>query len=229
MSKTCKITALVPMKGKSQRVKGKNLRIFVDKPLCMHILGTLEACDTITHIVVNTDSDEIASLVRSFSKVIIHPRPEHLWGHDVPMNDIIAWDIEHDETEADHFLQTHATNPILSSETITKAVIEYLNNMDKYDSLFSVTPYQARFYNDKYEPINHNPKELLKTQDLEPIYEENSSMYIFSKKSFKEAENRRIGNNPKMYIMNKIESMDIDTEEEFLLAENIFKTIMHDI
>lgn len=223
MAKNCRITALVPMKGKSVRVTGKNLRTFGNRPLCQHILATLQECMDIDSIVVNTDSDEIAELASVFSKVTIHERPEHLWGHDVPMNSIIAWDLDNDDTEADHFLQTHATNPLLSAKTISLAIERYLESLDQHDSLFSVTPLQSRFYTIRLEPLNHNPQELVKTQDLEPILEENSCLYIFSPLSFNNAGSKRIGVKPQIYEMNKLESLDIDTEEEFAIAEAIWR------
>lgn len=218
------VTALVPMKGASVRVKGKNMRVFGDRPLCMHILDTLENCPEIAAIIVNTDSPEIAGLCASYAKVRIHERPPFLRGHDVPMNAIIEWDIAHDG-KSRHFIQTHATNPLLSAETIGKALEKYFSSLEDYDSLFSVTPLRSRFYTAAGEPINHDPVVLLKTQDLPPIYEENSCIYIFSPESFKNAANRRIGIKPQLYEMDKIESMDIDTEDEFLIAEAMWRKL----
>ena len=223
-NKRVQITALVPMKGASVRVKGKNMRVFGDKPLCRHILETLEECPEISTIIINTDSEEIASLCQDYPKVRIHERPEFLRGHDVPMNAIIEWDIAHDTGEG-HFLQTHATNPLLGSATIRRALAKYFEGLESHDSLFSVTPLYSRFYSSNAEPLNHNPAELLKTQDLPPIYEENSCIYIFSNESFKNANNRRIGMRPQFFEMDKIESMDIDTEDEFLIAEAIWRKL----
>ena len=70
------------------------------------------------------------------------------------------------------------------------------------------------------KPINHNPKKLIPTQDLEKIYEENSNLYIFSKESFLSSSSR-IGKNPILFETPKNESIDIDTNEEWEIAESM--------
>jgi CMP-N-acetylneuraminic acid synthetase len=119
----------------------------------------------------------------------------------------------------EHFLQTHSTNPLLSTETIDKGVELYFHNLEIYDSLFTVTRHNARFYWSDGRPINHDPQELIRTQDLPPILEENSNLYIFSRESFKQSDNRRIGLRPYLFEVSKFEAIDIDEEEDFLLAE----------
>ena len=215
------VTALMPMKGNSERVPNKNIRPFSGKPLFHMVLTQLEACPLIESIIINTDSEKIMELASPFSKVRLLRRPEHICGDHVPMNDIIAHDVSFVETE--HILQTHSTNPLLTLPTLTEAIQSYFETISQYDSLFSVTVWQSRFYTEDGTPLNHNPNELLRTQDLPLLCEENSCMYIFSKKSFLEAGNRRIGLRPRMFLMNKLESVDIDNEEDFILAETLFR------
>ena len=100
----------------------------------------------------------------------------------------------------------------------------YFSNYPKHDSLFSVTSLQMRFWNHRSRPINHNPSELLRTQDLKPMYFENSSIYIFNRNKFLKIKNR-IGKNPKMFEMSKIESFDIDDLDDFKLAEALHKNL----
>lgn len=219
------ITALVPMKGSSERVKGKNLKPFLDKPLCTYILNTLEQSQFIQRIIVNTDSDEIASICKQFSKVVIHDRVKEIQGHHVPMNTILQWDMENDEKPVEHYLQTHVTNPLLSVATVDKAIECYFNNLEKYDSLFSVTLFQSRLYDVEGNGINHDPKKLINTQDLPKLYDENSNIYIFSRESFKNSQLNRIGIKPQMFQTSKIESLDIDTEDDFKIAQAAYKAI----
>ena len=120
------------------------------------------------------------------------------------------------------FLQTHATNPLLKTETISRAIHSFFGKESDYDSLFSVTKLYTRLYNQNHKPINHNPYDLIRTQDLEPVYEENSNLYLFSKKSFYK-NNNRIGNNPKLFIINALESVDIDEKDDFLFSEYLLK------
>ncbi len=211
------------MKGESERVPNKNIREFNGIPLCKHVLETLREVDQIDKIIINTDSDQIIDLASSYEKVIFHKRPNSLLGHFVPMNDIIAYDIEKSGDE--FFIQTHSTNPLIKAKTISEALINFEKEKSQFDSFFSVTRIQTRLYWGDGTPINHNPQELLRTQDLSPVYEENSNFFIFSKSSFKNAGNKRIGVNPKMVEVNQLEALDIDELEDFLLAEAAQKII----
>ena len=218
-----KIKALLPMKGTSERVPNKNMRDFNGRPLYHAIMDTLLKSKYIEKVVINTDSEIIAKdAKKNFGdSVIIIDRPKEIQGGDVSMNVIINYDLN--KLDGEHFLQTHSTNPLLRVETLDKAIEIYFKELDKYDSLFSVTKVQARFYDKNANPINHNPNELLRTQDLEPLYEENSNFYLFSKESFKRAINRRIGLKPKIFEVNKLEAIDIDEPEDFVLAEILYK------
>ena len=218
-----KLYALLPMKGTSERVPNKNMRNFNGKPLYHAIMNTLLKSKYIDKIVINTDSEIIAEdAKKNFGdSVIIIDRPKEIRGGDVSMNVIINYDLS--QLDGEHFLQTHSTNPMLRVETLDKAIETYFENLDKYDSLFAVTKVQTRFYDKNANPINHNPEELLRTQDLEPLYEENSNFYIFSKESFKNAGNKRIGLKPQIFEVNKLEAVDIDEPEDFILAEVLYK------
>ena len=217
-----KVTALLPMKAHSERVENKNMRSFAGKPLYHRVARVLESSSLVEQILINTDSDDIsADAPKHFTKVKIIRRPENLRGDFVPMNDIIAHDVN--STGAEHFLQTHSTNPLLTTETLEMAIKEYFSSLADNDSLFSVTRIQSRLYWKSGDPVNHNPQELLRTQDLPPLFEENSNFYLFSKESFIAAGNRRIGLKPKMFVMNKLEAIDIDDEEDWILAEALYK------
>ena len=196
------------------------MRLFGKKPLYHSIVSTLLKSPFIDHVIINTDSEIIKTdALKNFSEVIIHDRPKEIQGDFVAMNEIINYDLQH-STEA-YFIQTHSTNPLLTVETINKAIEKFFANLPIYDSLFSVTKLQTRLYWQNGEAINHNPKELLRTQDLPPVFEENSNFYIFSKKSFADSGNKRIGIKPLMFEVNKNEAIDIDTQEDFILAEKL--------
>jgi len=217
-----KITALLPMKGHSERVPNKNMRLFNGRPLYHYVAEVLETSDHVSSFIINTDSQIIAEdAVKHFSKVRIIERPKELCGDFVPMNDIIGHDLS--ESEGVHFLQTHSTNPLMRLKTLDLAIKEYFAEAYTYDSLFSVTRLQTRLYWQSGEPVNHNPQELLRTQDLPPVFEENSNFYLFSKSSFDAAGNKRIGLKPKMFEVNKLEAVDIDEEDDFCLAELLYR------
>ena len=218
-----KVIALLPMKGNSERVPNKNMRDFDGVPLYHAIMKSLLTSKYIDIVVIDTDSEVIAKDIREHfeGSVIIIDRPEKIQGDFVSMNEIIAYDLN--TVTGRHFIQTHSTNPLLKTETINKAIEKYFEKLKKYDSVFAVTKVQTRFYDKNANPINHNPQELLRTQDLEPLYEENSNFYIFSKQAFTDAGNKRIGLKPQIFEVSKLEAVDIDEPEDFILAELLYK------
>ena len=216
------------MKGHSERVPLKNLRDFHGKPLYHAVLNTLLSSDKIDEVIVNTDCENITRDIEANfkSRVTIRIRPEEIRGDFVSMNKIIEDDLDHSEGTV--YLQTHSTNPLLKVSSINKALDRMLALKGEKDSVFSVTKIQTRFYDQEGKAINHNPKELIRTQDLPPIFEENSCFFIFTKESFADSNKQRIGVNPEMFEIDKIEAIDIDTMEDFILAEAIYKQRSHE-
>ncbi len=211
------VTAIVPIKAHSERVPEKNFRPFAGLPLFHHILQALEDTYAVDQVVVSTDSQRILDEAPDlFDKVRCLRRPEELCGDFVSVNKIIGHVVE--QVDSDLYLQTHATNPLLKTETITEALNRFARE-ESHDSLFSVNRFQTRLYFEDGRPVNHDPAELLRTQDLPPVYEENSCIYIFTAESFAQAGGRRIGNEAMMFETDKIESIDIDDEFTFRLAE----------
>jgi CMP-N-acetylneuraminic acid synthetase len=214
-----KLIALVPMRHHSQRVPGKNYRLLAGKPLFHHIVETLLSVPEVAEIVVDTDSEPVMdSLRRYFPQVKIIDRPEHLRADDVPMNDILIYDTAH--TQADFYLQTHSTNPLLKPETVSRAIQSLLTNYPHHDSLFSVTRLQTRLYFQDGRAINHDPKVLIQTQDLPPVYEENSCLYIFTRDNLLKR-HHRIGETPMMFEIDADEAWDIDEELDFQITDLI--------
>lgn len=214
-----RVVALLPMKANSNRLPGKNFKDFFGKPLFRWILDSLLAVDEIDQVVINTDARDILAQkgLTSSERVMIRNRKASLCGDEVSMNRILADDIEN--VDADVYLMTHTTNPLLQPETIKKALarFEILNSQGDADSLFTVNKVQTRFYKEDMTPVNHDPSNLIQTQDLEPWYEENSNLYLFSKGSFAKT-NARIGSKPKMMETPVFESSDIDTPDDWDMA-----------
>jgi CMP-N-acetylneuraminic acid synthetase len=211
------IVALVPMRHHSQRVPGKNFRPLAGKPLFHHIMSTLEACPEISRVVVDTDSRPIIEGLRQvFPAVTVLERPEHLRADKISMNEVLLYDTS--QVEADFYLQTHTTNPLLRSETVSSAVQAMVDNLPEYDSLFSVTRRQVRLWDQLGRAINHNPAILLQTQDLPPVFEENSCLYMFTRETLFNRLNR-IGERPLMFEMEAAEAWDIDEELDFAITE----------
>ena len=211
------IAALVPMRHHSQRVPEKNFRSLGGKPLFHHILLTLMEVPELDGIYVDTDSPVIKTGIETaFSTVSVIDRPKYLCADDISMNRIIA----HDQSviKADFYLQTHSTNPLLKPETISKAIQVFLDNNNEFDSLFSVTRLHTRLYDQSGIAVNHNPGELIQTQDLPPLYEENSCIYLFTEAGLKKA-GHRIGTSPYLFEIDRKEAWDIDTPLDFEIVD----------
>ena len=217
-----KIAALVPMRHHSQRVRNKNFRDLAGKPLFHYIIDTLSACPEIDRIVVNTDSrpiqeDLAAQLSAGYRLSAPAGTVRGRYSHERHPACTI-----HEHVPADPYLQTHSTNPLLKSSTISQAIHDFLEKRDAYDSLFSVTRLQTRLWDRFTQPINHDPEVLLQTQDLPPVYEENSCIYIFTADNLR-ARRNRIGRKPLMFETPVEEALDIDEESDFLIADLLMK------
>jgi CMP-N-acetylneuraminic acid synthetase len=219
-----KITAIVPMRHSSERVPGKNYRDFAGKPLYQRVVDTLLECPSISQVVIDTDSDTIKEQVEKeySSSVILLERPLHLRDGGTPMNDVLLNTCN--TIESDFYLQTHSTNPLLSVNSIEKGIKTFLEYFPVYDSLFGVTRLQVRLWDQLARAVNHNPAILLRTQDLPPIYAENSCIYLFTK-SILENKHNRVGDRPYMLDIPEIEAQDIDVEINFKVAEVLFKEV----
>jgi CMP-N-acetylneuraminic acid synthetase len=216
-----RIIALVPMRHTSERVPGKNYRLIAGKPLYAHIIETLLACPEISGVLVDTDSPDImAGLRADYLQVQVVERPKELRDGMIPMNTILLHDTA--QVEADYYLQTHSTNPLLKTGTVTRAIQTFLERKDEYDSLFSVTRLQTRLYWQDGRTVNHNVNELLRTQDLPPIFEENSCLYIFTREKLA-ARNHRLGDHPLMFEIPADEAWDIDEELDFTIADLLLR------
>jgi CMP-N-acetylneuraminic acid synthetase len=223
MENKYKLVAIVPMRHSSERVPGKNYRDFAGKPLFHHVVEALLACPLIDKVVIDTDSPiVIEQSQKSFPQVLVLERPEHLRDGSIPMNDVLMNTIN--QVPADYYLQTHSTNPILSAKTVAEAVNKFFEIQPMYDSLFSVTRKNVRYWDVLARPINHNPNILLRTQDLPPIFEENSCLYLFTK-AILERKHNRIGDRPFLFEMAEAEAQDIDVELNFIMAELLYKQL----
>ncbi|MEX2375898.1 MAG: acylneuraminate cytidylyltransferase family protein [Dehalococcoidia bacterium] len=211
------VTALVPMKAHSERVPSKNVRPFVGRPLFHWIMETLRSSSYVGDIVVNTDCETIARQAEELFGAVVLWRPEHLLGDMVGIQPLIEWDLQH--TDGDLYLQTHSTNPLLTADTIDRAV-ETFCGQDEHDSLFTVTELYTRLFWSDGRPLNHDPDHMLRTQDLDPVLEENSCIYIFPRETF-ERRGHRLGAHPLLMPMDPLEAVDIDDEHDFVIAEAI--------
>ena len=215
-----KVAALVPMRHDSERVPGKNYRLFDGRPLFHRMLLTLLACPEVVRIAVDTDSPIVAEqCARHFPSVQVIDRPRHLRGGEVAMTAILRHDAG--LIESPWYVQTHATSPLLTAATLRAGLRALEEGLGRHDSLMTVTRLQTRLYDGGGRPLNHDPRVLLRTQDLPPVFEENSGMYVFTREQA--ADGRRFGERPLLFEIDAVEAADIDTEADFALAETLHR------
>jgi CMP-N-acetylneuraminic acid synthetase len=222
LKSTMKIVALLPMKANSERITGKNFKSLCGKPLFQWILDALLSVPEISQVVINTDARSILATnhLNDSDRVLIRDRKPEICGDFVSMNLVLADDIA--DVSADIYLMTHTTNPLLNAATIQAALHQFIEAQSQgiADSLFTVNKFQTRFYRQDGTAVNHDPGNLIRTQDLEPWYEENSNLYIFTATSFA-ATKARIGKQPIMFETPRLESIDIDDQTDWQLVEAV--------
>lgn len=213
------LLGILPIKKNSERVQGKNFRTFLGRPLFEHVLATLDGSKLLNRILVDTDSEWlIGHLAERWPNVSTLRRPNRLAQGTTPMNEVLQHTLEN--SSENFFLQVHATSPLLTSETVDRAIEFFWEHWPDHDSLFSVTRRQERLWSKDRVPLNHDPRVLLRTQDLDPFFVENSCLYLFNREVFVR-EGGRIGKSPALFTTPEVQSLDIDTEEDFLIAEAV--------
>jgi CMP-N-acetylneuraminic acid synthetase len=215
------IAALVPMRTGSRRVVDKNRRTVGDRPLYHHVIEALLAASTIDEVVIDTNDELIlAEAARVFPQVRLLRRPAELAIDGVQLNDVLMNLVP--QVEADLYLQTHSTNPLVLAQTFDRAVRTLAEARPEHDSLFGVTPRYKRFWMANGTPLNHNPAQLIRTQDLSPIMEENSCLYLFDRTTL-EAGRNRIGKRPLLFQVDPAEAWDIDDELDVAIVEALYR------
>ena len=217
-----RVAAIVPMRHDSKRVLGKNYRKLDGKPLYHHIIDALHAAAGVSQIVIDTDSDQIWDDVeRNYPEIRLLRRPKPLADDMASAHEIVRNTVE--QLDAPYYLQTHSTNPLLTTATIDAAIDAFFAALPDHDSLFTVTPQYKRYYTVAGEPINHDPHAIIRTQDLSPLLEENSCLYIFEREMILRRR-MRIGERPLLFHTRADESIDIDDELDLVIAEAILRS-----
>lgn len=220
------VTALMPMKGHSERVPDKNIANFCGRPLYTWVMGSLLMSPRVSRIIIDTDSErikrDIADRYGEEKRILVIDRPKRLLGDFISVTELIRYDMSF--ADGEDILQTHATCPLLTTETINSAIDKYFENKANgtHDSLLTATRIQSRLYFASGAPINHKTNVYKRSQDETPVYEENSNIFLFSKTSL-EDNNGRIGKRPYFYEMDKLESTDINEKQDLYIAEALLR------
>lgn len=208
-----KVVLFIPIKLNNQRLPGKNIMNLNGKPLCNYLFDTVKDLDLVESKYVYCSDEEIIPYIPKGMQFL--KRPKWLDGFEVKGLDIIEQFVK--DVDADVYILTHVTQPFVKKESFEEALNKVLS--EDYDSAFSAIEFQDYFWKNG-KPLNYDPTNIVRTQDLDPIYMETGAFFIFKKEVFTEY-HRRIGIKPHMQIIDQFEAIDIDTKEDFEMAKAI--------
>ena len=222
-----KVTCFLPCRAGSERVKNKNTRQFagIEGGLLKIKLDQLIRCSLIDTIVLSTDDQKVIDVSKTYgNRIRIDNRPSELASSDASTDDLIRYVGK--IISGPHILWTHVTSPFTGEDIYTRAINDYFSfiKTGKFDSLMSVTPLRVHVWDRKGEPVNYKRAEIRwpRSQQVDPLFEVNSAIFINSRGNYIRLEDR-IGLNPYLFEMDQTESLDIDYEDDFLLAESIYR------
>ena len=216
-----KIVSFIPIKLNNQRLPGKNIMLLHGRPTCDYIFETICSVNSIDEKYVYCSDEAIIPYIKPYERKGLKflKRDPYLDGFQVKGLEIIKKFVE--DVDADIYVLTHVTQPFTRPESISNALEKVVSG--EYDSAFSAIVLQDYLWMNG-KPMNYDMKNIVRTQDLEPIYMETGAFFIFRKKVFTEL-GQRIGEKPYIYEIDQFEAVDIDTEDDFKFA-NVVATYL---
>lgn len=222
------IAVFLPTRKGSERVKNKNTRKFAQFEGGLLELKLRQLQDLkVDEVILSTNDEESIRVAESykhgFKNLVIKPRPDHLAESSTKLTDLISYVPR--ITRCEHILWTHVTSPMVDNEIYTDSIQKYEKALKNgYDSLMSVIPFQNFLWSKHTNDLINRKGDLRwpRTQDLEKLFEINSAIFITPRNIY-ENNYDRVGVNPFLYEMNKLNSLDVDWEEDFKIAEAVYE------
>ena len=208
-----KIVSFIPIKLNNQRLPGKNTMLLNGRPMCDYIFNTICEVDSIDEKYVYCSDESIKAYMPE--KMTFLKRDTYLDGYQVKGLEIIDRFVK--DVDADIYVLTHVTQTFTKASSIETALQKVISG--EYDSAFSAIELQDYMWKDG-KPFNYDMKNIVRTQDLDPIYMETGAFFIFRKEVFTEL-GQRIGNKPYMHVIDQFEAVDVDTAEDFEFAKAV--------
>lgn len=209
------IICLIPARGGSKRLPGKNMKYIKDVPLVAHAIQKAVTCPYITEVYVSTDDEDIANIAKAYkAKVIMRPEKES--SDKATAEDVIAH--FSDNIDYDYLVYFECTYPLTTMKDLSKVILSFLTK-GEYDSVLSLKRTKDYVWTDKNGLVFPPYKlgNVPRTQDFEGILIESGGIYITSKEEFLKTRSRvsgKIG-----YVELDHPSIEIDTEHDFKMAE----------
>jgi len=211
------VVAVVPAKSSSERVPSKNVRPLAGKPLFLHVIDTLRQTYSVNQVVLDTDSEKVAELLGE-RDVRWLKRPTSLANNTTDGNKLFTYEAE--RINCDILLQVLPTAPLLSSQSLDGLLYEVIKG-EEHDSAFAVNRRTHYLWKDG-QPLNYNINRIPNSVDLEPLTIECMSAYAVQR-DVALSKGRRFGVSPAQFEIPQIETIDIDNEEDFIIAEALIR------
>ena len=222
---TGSVNVFLPMRAGSERVPKKNTKSFagMEGGLCKIKLEQLIACEFIKMVYVSTNDPDVMQISNGFNskKIKVISRPDELASSMASTDDLIKYVPE--IMPDGHILWTHVTSPFIGPDDYYQIIKTYLQNLDSFDSLMTVTKVQKFIWNDS-APVNYDRsvEKWPRTQTIDPLWEVNSGVFIASKEIYEDKLDR-IGNKPYLYKLSDEVAFDIDWLSDFRMAEAMYR------
>lgn len=214
-----KVVAFATIKLNSQRVPKKNLQPVGSKPLCYHVLDTALQVKGIDEVFVYCSDEAVIPAMPEGAKFL--KRAKWLDGDLIKAKDTYTAFLN--DVDADVYIALLTTAPFIKKETLQKALDKVISG--EYDSAFAAKKLQT-FAWFQGKPLNYNLEDVPRTQDIEPVYAETSSFFIFTRELWMN-HSRRIGFKPYIQEVDEIEGVDIDTMDDLKFAQIIAEHVLH--
>ena len=214
-----KYTALIAVRKGSQRIKSKNIKPFCNSSLLEIKIQQAVRCSLIDEVVVSSDCEKMLSMAKDYG-VKTQKRDDYFCSNDIPMN--LVYEYLARNIDCEHVVYLHVTSPLLLDESLQKSIELYKKKtLEGYDSLASVENLKKYLWH-KGNAVNYNPDQHPRSQDLPEYVALNFAINIVSRDIMISRKNI-LGNNFYPYVLSEIESIDVDNEFDFEIAEHFYK------
>ena len=219
-----KILVVIPARGGSKGIPLKNIYPIKGKALLEYAIESMIDSKVKCDIAVSTDSDKIADVAKKYKQVIVIKRPDDISGDtastECALIHALDYMNEKYDKEYDYIVTLPATSPLRKPETIADFISEFEKAKDEHDA--QLTLHES--YSDYWVKKDGNFERLYKNaprrrQERDPIYIENSAIYITKVSSLRET-NIVLGHNPRGYVIDEIEGIDINEKRDIDLVES---------
>ncbi len=217
------VCAIIPAKGRSTRIPGKNLKDLCGKPMLAYILETAKSISGIDRVIVSTDSEDIRKVAEKYGAEAPFVRPEELTGDQVTTREVlehaVSWLEGHEGYSPDYVLLLYPTSPLLKRERVEEAIkIAFerdsdsviSGSLDKGHYWIEVEGGWERFY----------PQKQVNSQYQVPLFVENGAIYLTKRRFIKR---QYVADKADVVIMASDENIDVDYPEDFAKVEVLLK------